>query len=232
MRVDRIEDGFWRWTAPHPAWKPADSWARDVGCVYLEPPVAEPDALVLIDPLAPAPGTEERERFWRALDRDVERLALPVAVVVSNRFHSRDAAAFRERYGGARVLLPEGAYPTGALGDETYGNGEMLPGGVLALSIEGLEPGETALWIPSRGSLVIADAVIGAGGGDLRLAPASWGVDDEAGRARYRERFSASVRRLLDLEPRRVLPSHGEPVLENGAAALRRALSAPAWGES
>ena len=35
------------------------------------------EAVVLIDPLVPASGSPTRERFWRALGRDVARLARP-----------------------------------------------------------------------------------------------------------------------------------------------------------
>ena len=62
MRVDRLADGLWRWTA-------AAADGAEGNCVYHE----HPDGIVLIDPLPPADAADA-ERFWRALDRDVERI--------------------------------------------------------------------------------------------------------------------------------------------------------------
>ena len=73
MHVDRLSDGLWRWTAPHPDWRdePAVGWERDVACVYHE----ATDGILLLDPLVPS--GDEGERFWRHLDQDVERVGLP-----------------------------------------------------------------------------------------------------------------------------------------------------------
>src|SRR5919108_611415 len=77
MDVEAIAPGLWRWTTPHPDWTPEqggpDGWEAAVGSVYYEAPAA----VVLIDPLVPA-ETEERERFWRALERDVEAVGRPL----------------------------------------------------------------------------------------------------------------------------------------------------------
>ena len=61
MQVDRISDGLWRWTAPHPDWhddpaSPYGGWDRDVACIYHE----APDGIVLIDPLVPSGEDGER----------------------------------------------------------------------------------------------------------------------------------------------------------------------------
>ncbi len=68
MDVEQIAEGLWRWTARHPEWRPDADWPPDVGCVYYE----GPDAVVLVDPLVPQ---DDADRFWAALDRDVERAA-------------------------------------------------------------------------------------------------------------------------------------------------------------
>jgi hypothetical protein len=74
VELDELAPGLWRWD---------DS-------LYVE----RPDAVVLIDPVVP---TGEEERFFRALDRDVERLGLPVVVLLTDRV--LDADVFVERYG-------------------------------------------------------------------------------------------------------------------------------------
>ena len=83
MDVAEIAPGLWRWTGFH------EEWREDVGSVYYE---AE-DGVVLVDPIVPP---EDTDRFLRALDRDVQRLALPVHVLVTVFWHPRSAAARRE----------------------------------------------------------------------------------------------------------------------------------------
>src|SRR6266508_160178 len=68
-----------------------------------------------------------------------------------------------------------------------------------------------------RRAVVFGDAILGDQRGGLRLAP--WFLEDEA-----RERTRAALRALLDLPIEVVLPSHGNPVLADGKAALAQAL--------
>ena len=188
MNVSELAPGLWRWTAPHPDWKEGDDWEQDVGCVYYE----AADATVLIDPLVPP----ERERFFEALDRDVERRGLPVAILLTCPWHERSTGELTERY-GAGSAPPAGVEP------------------VLALP----EIEETLWWLPEHAHA------------RPRRCPAR--------RAGRRQRLPGLVARrrvtggdprrappLLDLPVERVLVSHGEPVLEDGRAALERALSA------
>ena len=79
MEVRQLTDGLWRWTA--------DTF----GCVYYE----APEAVVLIDPLLPA---DEEEKFLEYLDRDVERLGLPVSILLTDPREERSAERLRERY--------------------------------------------------------------------------------------------------------------------------------------
>ena len=191
MRVQEVAAGLWRWTGLHPDWKPEDAgpegWDQEVGCVYYE----ALDAVVLVDPLAPP---EDEERFWAALDRDVERAAKPVRILLTVSWHGRSAEAVAKRYGAAT----EGPLPTG----------------VEARALAAFE--ETAYWLPAHGALVFGDVVLGADDG-LRLCPESW---LEGTLAELRD----ELRPLLELPVERILVSHGEPVLAGGRAALARAL--------
>jgi glyoxylase-like metal-dependent hydrolase (beta-lactamase superfamily II) len=191
VRVQEVAAGLWRWTGLHPEWTPAsagpEGWDQEVGCVYYE----GPDAIVLVDPLAPP---EDEERFWAALDRDVERAGKPVCILLTVSWHGRSAEAIAKRYGAA-----------------TDG---PLPAGVEAHAASAGE--ETAYWFPARGALVFGDAVLGADGG-VRLCPESW-LDGTLAQ------LKDELRPLLDLPVERLLVSHGEPVLEGGRAALARAL--------
>jgi glyoxylase-like metal-dependent hydrolase (beta-lactamase superfamily II) len=191
VRVQEVVPGLWRWTGLHPEWKPADAgpegWDQEVGCVYYE----APDAVVLVDPLAPP---EDEGRFWRALDRDVERSGKPVRILLTVSWHGRSVEAVAKRYGAAT----EGP----------------LPSGVEARTMTA--SGETAYWLPAHGALVFGDVVLGVEGG-VRLCPESW-LDGTLAQ------LKDDLRPLLELPVERLLVSHGEPVLEGGRAALVRAL--------
>src|SRR5262245_24073648 len=106
MTVQELAPGLWRWTAPHPDWTPEADWPQDVGCVYAE----LLDSVVLVDPLVPA---GEEDRFWKALDRDVERLGRPVRVLRTVSWHERSVDDVAGRYGTSVWRAPlDGPLPT------------------------------------------------------------------------------------------------------------------------
>ena len=149
---------------------------------------------MLIDPLVPP---EDDARFWAALDRDVERVGLPVVVLLTVDWHARSSDEILERYSGTRVI----------------------PVGVEEIRIRGVGgESERLFWLPEPRTLVTGDVIHGVEGG-VRLCPDSWLPDDLRGEPIHRE-----LRPLLDLPVERILPAHGEPVLANGREALARAL--------
>jgi hypothetical protein len=87
VEVERVAEGLW-------LWRTADGEGRTVTSVYLELGAS----IVLVDPLVPA-EPDEAERFWRALDRDVERAGLPPAVVLTSNGRRRSADEIARRYG-------------------------------------------------------------------------------------------------------------------------------------
>ena len=222
MTVERLGDGLWRWTAPHPGWREGGGWDPDVGSVYCE----TPEAIILIDPLVPGLGPD-RDRFWRALDGDVARLALPVVVLLTCRWHVRSADLVRHRY-GARILGPSGAGPGLAdVGAVAVGDRDWPVAGIQALASGMPAPEEELLyWIPAHAALVPGDVVLGGDPSGLRIAPADWYEDSAEERAWYAGGLRERLGRLVDLAPRMVLVAHGEPVRDGGAAALRAALEA------
>ncbi len=189
MDVQELAPGLWRWTAPHPEWKEGDDWEQDVGCVYYEAPAAT----VLIDPLVPP----ERERFFEALDRDVERRGLPVSILLTCAWHGRSSGELAERYGAV----------VGASAVE-----------VVALPFPIVQ--ETMYWLPGHAALVTGDSLMGDGRGGIKVCPDTWLEGDAP------QLLRRNLRSLLDLPVERVLVSHGEPAYENGRAALEAALRA------
>ena len=188
--VVEIANGLWRWTAPHPDWSEGDEWPQEVGCVYYE----APGATVLIDPLVP--DGDDRARFYEALDRDVERRAVPVTVALTCDWHERSAAEIAERYG---------ARATGVEGLDAFEYPEIE---------------ERIYWLAEHGALVSGDVLLGADAGGVRVCPDSW-----LGERTTPEAIREALRPLLDLPVERLLVSHGEPVLADGRAALEEALA-------
>jgi hypothetical protein len=243
MDVKELGPGLWRWTAPHPSWKPENDkpggWGRMVASVSYAPAAAARQsgdpAFVLIDPLAPPDGTLEAEIFWRHLDADVARIQLPVAILIGNEFHGRSAQAVFDRYQasrGATIWAHEAA--VGALKcrvTNTFGAPQTLPSGIVPHAIANPSPGEVAYYIPARRALVVADAMVGDGKGGVRVVPASWAEADAESQSLYHREFRRSLRTLLDLPIDVLVVSHGEPILAGARDAIEEALGAPAWGE-
>ena len=218
MEVVEIAPKLWRWTGYH------EEWEENVGSVYVE----TADGVVLIDPLVPP---EDTDRFWKALDRDVERAGGGVHVLVTVFWHTRDAAAMAERY-GAQVWAPGRGRAAierrAGTVTHAFGAEDPLPGGLQAAPTA--RASEVVYWLPDQRTLVPGDVLLGQGakgGGTrdagthgLRLCPDSWLPE-----SRSRAQLAESLRPLLELPVERVLVSHGEPILQNGGKALAAALA-------
>lgn len=205
MEVTRIDEGLWRWTASLPGSAAGDD---PVGCTFVD----TGDAIVVVDPAVPA-APDQRARFWRALDGDVDRAGAAPTVVLTTPRHARSAADVRARYAGARVLAPADAGPPpGVPVDHRFAAGEALPAGVEARPSG--RPGEAVLWLPAHRTIVTGDVLRGGAGG-LVLAPLA---PDERGAV------AAALRALLALPLDRALPAHGAPVTSGARAALASAL--------
>jgi glyoxylase-like metal-dependent hydrolase (beta-lactamase superfamily II) len=200
MDVQELRPGLWRWTASHPEWDHAEHWGPEVGSVYAE----LPEAVVVVDPLVPE---DEEEKFWAALDRDVERAGRPLHVLLTVHWHERSVAAVLDRY-QATLWRPEE-------------KGELIAG-VQAEVVKGSDWVEALFFLEQHRALVAGDLLIGKDGG-VEL-PISWFPKAEQEWAQ--QELKPQLReRLAALPVELVLVSHGEPVLTNGAEALERALA-------
>ena len=201
MDVQELRPGLWRWTATHPEWEHAEHWGPEVGSVYAE----LPDALVMVDPLVPQ---DEEDRFWEALDRDVERVGKPVHVLLTVHWHERSVATVLDRY-KATLWRPE--------------EKGQLPAGVHAEVVKGSDWVEALFFLEPHRALIAGDLLIGKNGGGIEL-PVRWFPKGEQDWAEQ-ELKPELRKRLGGLPVELVVVSHGEPVLEDGAAALERALA-------
>ena len=198
--LEELRPGLWRWTAPHPDWRPSPpgspgDWEEDVGCVLY---VTDRSA-VFFDPLLPSAPA----RFWRVLDRCV-RGKERIAVLTTIAWHRRSRDAVAERYGAT-----------------TSRARASLPAGVESIPIRGA--GETMFWLPEHRALVAGDRILGGKRGGLRLCPDSW-LRYLPSKITQSE-LADLLRPLLALPIELVLVSHGKPVLRRGRSALERALA-------
>jgi glyoxylase-like metal-dependent hydrolase (beta-lactamase superfamily II) len=174
--------------------------------------IVGPDAAVLIDP--PPVSAAQAEA--------IERAGRPAAIVITNAHHTRDAASLSKRWNAPilvpkldAALLPDGVRPGG-----TYGEGDLLPGGLKAIGLTGQKtPGETALLCSRQSALIVGDALIGRPAGSLSLLPDGKYADPRAARA--------GLRRLLDFPFEALLVGDGASLVQGGRGALEAFLSAP-----
>jgi hypothetical protein len=191
-----IAPGLFHWSAFHP------EQGLVVSSYCVEP------ARVLIDPMVPGEGLAWFES------------RVPEHILLTNRYHSRGSAAFAEAF-GCRVRCHRAGleHVRERVGAEPFEHGEVLAGGIEALTVPGYTPDETALHVPaSGGALAFADVLIREGEGPLGYAPDGWyGDDPEPAKARVVEAGGA----LLALDFRHLLLTHGEPIVDEGKDALR-----------
>jgi hypothetical protein len=208
-----VAPGLLHWTARHPEWHPGE-FGAEVGSYA----ALTDDELLLVDPLA---APDELDGLLR------ER----VSILITIGYHVRSAEELWKRWRrrvqvtihgppNAGKRLPAKAFSELRPGDEG-------PAGVRAFAIGRPVRGERPLWIPSHEALAFGDAIVTNTDGELCMWIQDPLNDERA--AFYRDRFAPTLQPLLELPLKRVLVTHGPPVLKNAAAALRRAVEAPPW---
>jgi hypothetical protein len=165
--------------------------------------VATEDGTVLVDPPEPV------EDGWGAIDM----LAPFAGLWVTNRNHSRAAAAFRERYGLKVAVHEADADRLEAGADVTVHGDERLPGDIRLIHVPGKSPGEIAFHVPRARALIVGDVVIGDPPGELSTYPEKV-IDDM-------EELHRSAARLLEYDFDALLLCDGEPIVSGGKQKLR-----------
>ena len=193
--MEEVAPGIWHWAAVHPRIK------IEVSSYYL------PAERVLIDPIAPSEGLD-----WFA------EQGPPTDVLLTNRHHYRSSALFAERFGVTVHCVREGMQEfSGGEQVEPFAFGDELAGGVIAYAVGAICPDETALHIPARDALALADgAVRWRAGGPLAFVPDRF-MDEPA---ETKEGLRESYRRLARLDFQHLLLAHGEPFVGAGRKML------------
>lgn len=193
--MEEVAPGIWHWAAVHPRIK------IEVSSYYL------PAERVLIDPIAPSEGLD-----WFA------EQGPPTDVLLTNRHHYRSSALFAERFGVTVHCVREGMHEfRGGEQVEPFAFGDELAGGVIAYAVGAICPDETALHIPARDALALADgAVRWRAGGPLAFVPDRF-MDEPT---ETKEGLRESYRRLARLDFQHLLLAHGEPFVGAGRKML------------
>jgi hypothetical protein len=194
--MNEIAPGVFHWKQVHP------NIGAEVSCYYL------PAERVLIDPMEPEDGLD-----W------FRENGPPEHILLSNRHHYRDSAAFVEAF-GCKVHASRPGMHEFSDGEpvEPFDFGDELPGGVKAYEAGAICPDDTALHIPARSALAVAVGVISYGG--LGFVPEEHlGDDVEATKRAIRDSYGKLA---AELEFDNLLVAHGEPVVGGARDALAR----------
>lgn len=200
--MDEVLDGVLHWTTFH------EGIGRPVHShFYVE-------GAALFDPRVPEIG---------GID-EVARHGRPEVVLLSNRHHLRQSAAFAERFDCTIKAHRAGLHEfDGADGPDVvpFDFGDTVAPGVTALEVGALTPEDTAFHIAAGpGVLLFADGVIRGEDGALAYVPDGLMGDDPEG---VRRGLTAALRALLERDDfDALLFAHGAPVATGGHALLAR----------
>ena len=195
-QVERVADGVWTWTVSDDRIGGAPSTTVAVEAVR--------GALVLVNPL-------------RLEETELDRLGDVAALVLTGPSHVRATPHYRET-AGAPLWAPAGLDLGDWDADETFADGDEVPGGLEAIALPGPSDHETAFLLRrAAGILIIGDALTNIpSGGGLHILPAPHNPDVAATRR--------SCRRLLRHDFDLVLFAHGDPLRENAKERLREVI--------
>jgi glyoxylase-like metal-dependent hydrolase (beta-lactamase superfamily II) len=161
------------------------------------------DGCVLIDPV-------------RLAEDAMATLPRPTAVVLTAKCHQRAAWRYRREL-GIEVWLPEDASAADEEPDHRYADGDVLPGGLVAVRTPGPEWPHYSLLLEGEPSVVFcSDLVMHAGDSTVRFVPPEFHEDPAETRR--------SVEKLLGLPFGILCFDHGAPIVDDPKAALRRLL--------
>lgn len=139
-------------------------------------------------------------------------------ILITNRDHVREAAAYKNQF-ACQLWLPEtDASLMEVKADKTYKDGELLSGGIWAIHLHDQKsPGECALFIQQgKGIMIVGDALIGKPPGAVSMLP----PEKYTNPAKARD----GLRRLLKYNFDTLLVGDGASILSGAKPAVETAL--------
>ena len=152
----------------------------------------------------------------RLATEQLEPLPRPVAIALTAKCHQRASWRYRAEF-GAEVWLPEDAAAAEQEPDHRYAEGDVLPGGLMALRTPG--PGVAALLVPAgpraRGAVLL---------GSRSAATAGSCASSRRSSTRTRRRRGAACGSCWTCRSRSCASTTGRPITDDPKAALREVL--------
>jgi glyoxylase-like metal-dependent hydrolase (beta-lactamase superfamily II) len=179
-----IVSGLWFWSSLHEEWKVDFS-----SCAW-----KGKEGLVLIDPIKLAPASLAK----------LEKVGKPIAILLTNENHERQADWFRKKY-GIKVHAHRDAVPGIEIKpDEFFTDGAIVPGGLKVIHLPGTCPSESAFYSEANGGMVLAGDVVTNGKSGLAFLPDDYCKDAKLSRK--------SAKKLLKLKFDTLTVAHGNPI--------------------
>ncbi|NQU10872.1 hypothetical protein HQ590_08785 [bacterium] len=198
-RLERVTPHLYRWSSLHPQWK----------ITFSSFALVTPDGVALVDPIKPSPAALKK----------IQALGRPLGIFLTSANHDRDADWFRRQFAVQIYAHEKARSGCDTKLDVLVLDNEKLPGGLRVVALPGAGAGEIGLVSKLDGGLVIlGDLLFNPQEGGLAFLPEQYCEDGKQTRR--------SARRLLDLNFRTLVVSHGEPLTTNAkrqvAAFLKR----------
>jgi glyoxylase-like metal-dependent hydrolase (beta-lactamase superfamily II) len=192
----RITSGIYQWSVFN------EEKGLDFNGLYLKTKAGP----VLVDP--PPLGPEEI--------KILEKMGAPRRIYLTNKHHTRDAAAHRARW-RAKLLVPKGDQPLMEIpSDGIFADGQIIADEIQVIQIpDAKTPGECALYWPQKKLLILGDAIISKADG-LAMLPDGKFKDPAAARR--------GLRVLNGLNYEILLVGDGKPILEKASQVVAKFL--------
>lgn len=197
--MNEILPGIFHWTVVHP------ETGSEVSCYFLS------NEKMLIDPLIPAEGLDWFEKYQ------------PTHIVLTNKSHIRHTDEFYKRF-DCDVHAQRAGAPEVGTGRQVkpFGFGNYLPGGVLAVEVQGISKEEVALFINQQDGIVaFGDALCREKDGPLSFLPDELLGKDAEAIQKVKEELLEAFRKILEKhEFENMFFAHGEPWISGGKKEL------------
>lgn len=198
--LNRITSSLFGWASFQTQWKiDFNSYALKTAA-----------GVVFVDPTMPAPDVLKQ----------LAALGEPLAIVLTNAHHDRDANAFRKQCDVQIYAHEKAPSDCDTKVDVLTVNGETLPGGLKAVFLPGVTTSEMALFTKTAGGvLLIGDALLNTPGKGLQLLPDQFIEDKKQARA--------SLQKLLEFNFKIATFAHGDPIVKDAKKAISGFLKKP-----
>jgi len=159
--------------------------------------------VVFVDPTMPEP----------AVLQQLEALGEPLAIVLTNAHHDRNADAFRKKYDVQIYAHEKAPSDCDTKIDVLAVNGEKLPGGLEAIFLPGVTTSEMALYTKDAGgAMLLGDALLNTPGKGLQLLPDQFIEEKKLAKK--------SLQKLLEYKFKIATFGHGDPIVKDAKKVI------------